>query len=116
MPHFIVDCSASLVTKSTEQQIFKTVFEAARSTGLFEENDIKVRINPYVRCEVGGRQSDFIHVFGYILEGRSDELRAGLSQRIVKALAAIFPDLEFLAASVEVFSLAGYSNRNLIRY
>ena len=96
--------------------MMKTVFEVARSTGLFDDNDIKVRINPYIRCEVRGKQKDFIHVFGYILEGRSDEQRAGLSQNIIKSLTVLFPDLEFLAASIDVFSLAGYSNRNLIQH
>jgi len=56
MPHFIIDCSANILAKVKEQQILTTVFDATRSSGLFEEADIKVRVNPYVRDEVGGSQ------------------------------------------------------------
>jgi 5-carboxymethyl-2-hydroxymuconate isomerase len=82
MPHFIIDCSANILTKVQEQTILTTVFEATQSSGLFEEVDIKVKVNPYNRYEVGGKTMDFIHVFSYILEGRTDKEIIDLSQRI----------------------------------
>ncbi|GAO41754.1 5-carboxymethyl-2-hydroxymuconate Delta-isomerase [Flavihumibacter petaseus] len=114
MPHFIIDCSANILTKVQEREILKTIFEATFSSGLFEKADIKVRVNPYSRYEVGGKPTDFIHVFGYILEGRTDKEIADLSQSIVKPLVDLFPDVEFIASSIDEFTKIGYSNRNLV--
>ena len=114
MPHFIIDCSANILARVQEQKILTTIFEATRSSGLFEEADIKVRVNPYSRYEVGGKPTDFIHVFSYILEGRTNMEIADLSQRIVKSLVNLFPDVEFVASSVDEFTKAGYCNRHLL--
>lgn len=114
MPHFIIDCSANTLAKIQEQKILTTVFHATRSSGLFEEADIKVRLNPYVRYEVGGKPIDFIHVFSYILEGRTDKEISDLSHRIVKSLVELFPDIEFIAASIDEFTKIGYCNRHLL--
>lgn len=116
MPHFIIDCSANVLAKVQEQKILTTVFEATQASGLFQDEDIKVRVNPYVRYEVGGKPTDFIHVFSYILEGRTDEQIADLSQRIVKPLADLFPDIEFIATSVDEFTKVGYCNRHLLKH
>jgi 5-carboxymethyl-2-hydroxymuconate isomerase len=116
MPHFIVDCSASIVAKVREQKLLTTVFEAASSSGLFEEADIKVRVNPYISYEVGREPTDFIHVFSYILEGRTDKQIGDLSQRIVKRLVDLFPDVEFIASSIDEFTKAGYCNRHLLTH
>ena len=114
MPHFIIDCSANIVSKVQEQKILATVFEATHSTGLFEEADIKVRVNPYIRYEVGGKPTDFIHVFSYILEGRTNSEKSHLSQAIVRSLVDLFPDVEFVASSIDEFTKVGYCNRHLI--
>lgn len=114
MPHFIIDCSANILARVQEQKILTTIFEATRSSGLFEEADIKVRVNPYSRYEVGGKPTDFIHVFSYILEGRTNMEIADLSQRIVKPLVDLFPDVEFIASSIDEFTKVGYCNRHLL--
>jgi 5-carboxymethyl-2-hydroxymuconate isomerase len=114
MPHFIVDCSANALTRVSEPEILKAVFDDTNASGLFTEEDIKVRVNPYVRYEVGGKKTSFIHVFGYILEGRTEAQKAGLSQRVVKALAGLFPGIEYIASSIDEFTKAGYCNRHLL--
>ncbi|MGS2764901.1 5-carboxymethyl-2-hydroxymuconate Delta-isomerase [Sinomicrobium sp. M5D2P9] len=116
MPHFIIDCSANVLTQMSEPEILTAVFDATNASGLFTEEDIKVRMNPYVRYEVGGKNTDFIHVFGYILEGRTEEQKADLSHRVVKTLTGLFPDIEFIASSVDEFTKAGYCNRHLLSY
>jgi 5-carboxymethyl-2-hydroxymuconate isomerase len=114
MPHFIIDCSANILTKVQEQKILTTVFDATMASGLFEKADIKVRVNPYIRYEVGGKPTDFIHIFSYILEGRTEKEKSDLSKRIVKSIVALFPGVEFIAASIEEFSKAGLCNRHLL--
>ena len=114
MPHFIIDCSADVLTQVSEPDMLSAVLNAADASGLFTKDDIKVRVNPYVRYEVGGKKTSFIHVFGYILEGRTEAQKAGLSQRVVKALADLFPGIEYIASSIDEFTKAGYCNRHLL--
>jgi len=116
MPHFIIDCSANVLTRVSEPEILTAVFDATNASGLFIAEDIKVRVNPYVRYEVGGKKTGFIHVFGYILAGRTEEQKADLSQRVVKTLVGLFPTIEFIASSVDEFTKAGYCNRHLLPY
>lgn len=116
MPHFIIDCSANILARVQEQKIVTAIFDATNSSGLFEKADIKVRLNPYVRYEVGGKPADFIHVFSYILEGRTDKEISDLSQRIVRPLVELFPEIEFIAASIDEFTKVGYSNRHRLTH
>jgi 5-carboxymethyl-2-hydroxymuconate isomerase len=111
MPHFIIDCSSNILSNVSESEILKAVLEATDATTLFAKEDIKVRVNAYKEFEVGGKKTDFIHVFGYILEGRKAEQKAKLSKNVVAVLTAMFPAVKFIAMSVDEFALAGYCNR-----
>ena len=44
MPHFIIDCSESIIQQKSPDEIMKAVYETAEATGLFAENDIKVTL------------------------------------------------------------------------
>ncbi|GAA5139675.1 hypothetical protein [Thalassotalea piscium] len=44
MPHFIIDCSESILSSHKENVINEQIHSSAYLTGLFDENDIKVRI------------------------------------------------------------------------
>lgn len=112
MPHFIIDCSSNILSDVSESEILEAVFEAADATTLFTREDIKVRVNAYKEFGVGGKKTDFIHVFGYILEGRTAEQKAKLSKNVVEVLTAMFPAVKFIAMSVDEFAIAGYYNRH----
>ncbi len=58
----------------------QAVYDAAEATGLFAVNDIKVRLRPYQYFKLGKGKRDFIHIFGYIMEGRFHQraFRSGL--------------------------------------
>ena len=62
MPHFILDCSQSILESHSEEVILEQVHRVAYSTGLFVESDIKVRITPYKKFIVGNKTDHFIHV------------------------------------------------------
>ena len=113
-PHFIIDCSANILAQVSEMEILKAVHTITDASGLFVKEDIKVRVNPYNVFDVGGKQTDFIHVFSYILEGRTAEQKAALSKDVVRILTAMFPDVEFIAMSVDEFAIAGYCNKYLL--
>ena len=112
MPHFLVDCSESTFILHTEEEIIEQVHLAAKSTELFNENDIKVRVNSYKKYSTGNKIEDFIHVFSHIMEGRSKEQKADLSRKIVQALTLLFPTVPNIGANIIEFENANYCNRN----
>ncbi len=114
MPHFVVDCSQGILQFHTEEQIVERVHRAANSTNLFDEGDIKVRVNPFTIYSVGNKREDFIHVFANIMEGRSIEQRADLSRRIVSELVSMFPHVPNIAMNVAEFERATYCNRAML--
>lgn len=114
MPHFIVDCSQEILRQHSEEAILARLHRAVNSTGLFEEPDIKVRIHPFRIHAAGGAREDFIHVFSYIMQGRTVEQRADLSKRVVGELADMFPAVHRIAMNVMEFEKATYFNRDML--
>jgi 5-carboxymethyl-2-hydroxymuconate isomerase len=114
MPHFIIDCSEDILQQKTPEEIMQAVYDVAESTGLFVENDIKVRISPYNYYKLGKNKKDFIHVFGNIMEGRTTEQKADLSRKIIEKLNELFPDISILSMNIREFEKATYCNKSLI--
>jgi len=114
MPHFVVDCSQEILQVHDEESIIARLHRVATSSGLFEESDIKVRIRPFGSYAVGGGREDFIHTFAWIMQGRSVEQRAALSNAIVSELAEMFPLLPRIAVNVAEFERATYFNRAMM--
>ena len=114
MPHFIIDCSENIIILKSPDEIMQNVYDAADSTGLFAKGDIKVRIRPFQLFKLGDGKKDFIHVFGNIMEGRSTEQKAALSNKIIQILNEMFPDVSILSINIREFEKATYSNKALI--
>jgi 5-carboxymethyl-2-hydroxymuconate isomerase len=114
MPHFIIDCSEDILKQKSPEEIMWAVYNAAESTGLFSEDDIKVRINPFHHFMLAKSKRDFIHVFGNIMEGRTTEQKADLSKKVIEALNRLFPKISVLSMNVSEFEKATYSNKALI--
>ncbi|MCF6266128.1 MAG: hypothetical protein L3J57_06235 [Desulfuromusa sp.] len=114
MPHFLIDCSESIFKLHSEEQIIDQVHFAAKSTELFNENDIKVRVNSFKKYSTGNKIEDFIHVFANIMEGRSNKQKADLSKKIVKGLISLFPLVPNIGANIIEFEVANYCNKNML--
>lgn len=114
MPHFIVECSQDILLQKTPDEILDAVYETADATGLFAPNDIKVRLQPYQYFRLGNGKKNFLHVFGYIMEGRTTEQKADLSKRISIKLTELLPEISFLSVNISEFEMATYSNKALI--
>lgn len=91
-----------------------TVYDAAVSTGLFADNDVKVRINSYEQYKLGEGKDSFMHIFASIMGGRTQEQRAYLSKSVIQKLAPLFTDISFLSMNVSEFDPATYCNKSLI--
>nr|WP_294794842.1 5-carboxymethyl-2-hydroxymuconate Delta-isomerase [uncultured Mucilaginibacter sp.] len=114
MPHFIIDCSEDILSEISPKELMQAVYDTAEVTGLFAKNDVKVRLNPYKYYKLGEGKTSFIHIFGYIMEGRSVEQKADLSKKIIERLNTILPDLSILSMNLKEFELATYSNKSLV--
>ena len=114
MPHFVVDCSESILLVHDENTINEQIHIAANLTGVFDEGDIKVRVNPFKTYIVGNKKEDFIHVFSNIMEGRSTEQKANLSRVIVKKLTEMFPQVTNISINIRDFEKATFCNKNML--
>ena len=115
MPHFVVDCSSDILDMENFKTILDKLHMAATNSGLFDEADIKIRLNPYrENYIVGGKMESFIHVFANIMEGRTTEQKALLSKTIVRVLKDMFPNIPFIAINIRDFEKATYCNKTMI--
>jgi len=113
MPNFIIDCSENVMRLKSADDIMQEVFDSALSTNLFTASEIKVRINPFSYNNANSLD-DFIHVFGYIMEGRAIEQKSNLSKVIVSKLTEIFPRVPSISMNIQDFEKASYFNKNMI--
>lgn len=114
MPHFIIDCSENVIRLKSADDIMQEVFDAALSTGLFVESEIKVRINPFTYYNNGNSLDDFIHVFSYIMEGRDTDQKSKLSKVIVNQLNRILPEVPVISINIKDFEKATYFNKTMM--
>jgi len=74
MPHFIIDCSESILSFVDPNELMQSVYAAAESTGLFAKSGvggIKVRLRSYTHFTNVDAHEHFVHVFANIMEGRT---------------------------------------------
>lgn len=110
MPHFIIECPSGVIAWTRTDKLLDAIRETAGATGLFNAGDIKVRINMYEHYCVADKRADFIHVFAHIMEGRTPEQKADLSQRMVLKLKEMFPKVQVISMNVYEFERASYCN------
>jgi 5-carboxymethyl-2-hydroxymuconate isomerase len=114
MPHFVIDCSENLVALNSPEEIMQKVYDTAASTQLFDQGDIKVRINPYKHYNIGNTKDDFIHIFANIMEGRNSEQKRMLSKRIISELKKMLPEVPVISINIRDFEKAGYCNKSMV--
>ena len=114
MPHFIIECSDAVYKMHQEEVILKEIHQVANESQLFTEDDIKVRMKPFINYLVGNDKRDFIHVFAHVLQGRTEQQKASLSKAIITKLMALYPDIHNIAINISEFEKATYCNRQML--
>jgi len=114
MPHFIIDCSEQIISLKTPNEIMQKVYDIAESSGLFDQGDIKVRINPFKHYNIGNTKDDFIHIFANIMEGRTTNQKALLSKSIIAELKLMFPNVLIISMNIRDFEKATYCNKTMV--
>ena len=116
MPHFIIDCSESILDLAQPEELMRSVYDAAESTGLFATSGvggIKVRLNPYRHFLNVDSHEHFVHVFANIMQGRTREQKKALSQAVVQTLKRLLPTVKIISMNVRDFEKATYCNATL---
>ena len=117
MPHFIIDCSESILSLANPDELMRSVYGAAEATGLFASSGvggIKVRLHPYRYFTNVDAQEHFVHVFANIMEGRTQEQKKALSEKVVRALRELLPAVEIISMNIRDFEKATYCNRDML--
>ena len=114
MPHFVLDCSNTILQSKSPESIMELVYNTAKSTGLFEPMDIKVRINPFQYYHVNNSKDDFIHIFANIMEGRTTKQKADISKKIISELKVMFPEVPIISINIRDFEKATYCNKTMV--
>jgi len=114
MPHFIIECSENVLELKPADQIIEAVYHVAVASELFADNDVKVRLTSFKYYKLGEDKNDFLHIFGYIMEGRTIGQRAQLSKTIIQCINEMLPDLSFLSINISEFQKATYCNKAII--
>lgn len=114
MPHFVIDCSENIIKIKSPKEIIQKVYDTAESTDLFDQGDIKVRINSFEYYNIGNTKDDFIHVFANIMEGRTVSQKKNLSERIIIELKSMFSDVPIISMNIRDFEKATYCNKLMV--
>lgn len=114
MPRFVIHCSENIIDLKSPEEIMQEVYSSAESTGLFEQGDIKVRIDPFRYYNNGNSKDNFIHVFANIMEGRNIGQKDDLLRSIMKKLKMMFPEVPMISMNIRDFEKAGYCNKSMI--
>lgn len=101
MPHFVVDCSKSILSIHDGEAITQHVHMGVCSTGLFSENNVQIRVNPFDDYRIGNKKQEFIHFFASILEGRTSEQKLNLSTVVVRKLTEMFPQVPIIGIDIK---------------
>jgi 5-carboxymethyl-2-hydroxymuconate isomerase len=113
MPHFIIECSDSILSLADPDELMRSVYAAAESTTLFAVSGvggIKVRLNPY-SCFINvDAHEHFVHVFANIMEGRTQEQKKILSDKVVRRLKEMLPTVEIISMNIRDFERSTYCN------
>ncbi|HWT02024.1 MAG TPA: 5-carboxymethyl-2-hydroxymuconate Delta-isomerase [Pyrinomonadaceae bacterium] len=117
MPHFVIDCSESVLGLADPDELMRAVYAAAEAAGLFADTGvggIKVRLRPFKYFLNVDAREHFVHVFADVMEGRTQEQKRALSEAVVRALKELLPAVEIISVSVRDFERATYCNATMV--
>ena len=114
MPHFVIDCSENIIKIKSPKEIIQKVYDTVESTDLFDQGDIKVRINSFEYYNIGNTKDDFINVFANIMEGRTVSQKKNLSERIIIELKSMFSEVPIISMNIRDFEKATYCNKSMV--
>lgn len=115
MPHFIAHCSRSVLQQTTQKELLHLIHKAALSSNLFQEKDIKVRLQPFDELMVGGEENTpFFHIFAYIMQGRTEQQKKDLSRRMINTVNLELKEIQVVSMNITDFEKETYFNKTML--
>ncbi|WP_067520842.1 5-carboxymethyl-2-hydroxymuconate Delta-isomerase [Endozoicomonas ascidiicola] len=111
MPHFVIEYSRSIEEFTPPDRLMFAIFQSAVQSGLFNETDIKVRMQPFDHYLLPVEGMGFIHVTAKILSGRNEAQKQMLAENVMNALAGLGFNNTMVSVDVEDMSRAVYLKR-----
>ena len=113
MPHVIIEHGSEVAEQIEIGELVAAVHEATFSSGLFPEYDIKTRAISYQYHQTGQTRDSFVHVAVHLLDGRSDEQKSDLSERILARIEPMLPGVASVGVEILDMHRASYRKRVL---
>ncbi len=111
MPHIIFEYSQNTFANKEQSELLDCAFEAVESTGLFNADNIKVRLHPVENYRLGLKEHGFMHVICRIHQGRSVQHRVELSQAMLTALSKLMSSKLVITVEVVEMERASYAKK-----
>ena len=113
MPHCVIEYSSVVAEQVLIETLMAVVHDAAFSSGLFPEYDIKTRAVAYDHFRTGQTNDSFVHVNVHLLSGRTDEQKSDLSEKILAAIEPLLPQVVSVGVEIIDMHRASYRKRVL---
>ena len=108
MPHFIIECNTEVLEKVNGETLALNVFDTVLKLGLFSKSNIKVRVKNYDVSIIAGEKLPFIHVWGYIRSGRTNENKRILSENIVNKIDRLTDGIFVISMNIQELDQVSY--------
>ncbi|WP_262691696.1 5-carboxymethyl-2-hydroxymuconate Delta-isomerase [Kordiimonas aestuarii] len=89
MPHLVIEYSDVDYSRAVVADMMSAAHAGAMASGLFTEQDVKVRAYPCQYVLVGGDVGSTIHVTVYLLSGRDQDTQKKLAAAVLEHIAAL---------------------------
>ncbi|MCP4433141.1 MAG: 5-carboxymethyl-2-hydroxymuconate Delta-isomerase [Gammaproteobacteria bacterium] len=113
MPHCVIEYAREIVDQVSIEALMAAVHDAALSSDLFPEYEIKTRAIAFQQHRTGQTQDSFVHVGVHLLLGRDDDQKADLSERILAGIEPLLADVVSVGVEIIDMHRASYRKRVL---
>jgi 5-carboxymethyl-2-hydroxymuconate isomerase len=111
MPHIVIEYSTEGHSHFDIAELLQAMHAAAASTGVMKAADIKIRAISYDDYLVAGVRDGFCHVSVYMLEGRTNQQKLIVSERLRATLAECLPQTRSLSVDIRDMDALAYKKR-----
>ena len=112
MPHCVIEYSEDVADQVDINDLIAATHDGTMDSELFLEYDIKTRACPYQYHRTGQTRDSFVHVTVHLLDGRSDEKKSMLSEKVLRRIEAILPGV--VSVGVEICDIHRHSYRKRV--
>ena len=113
MPHIVIEYSRDVEDQIKISDLMDATYKVGAASGVMKPEDIKVRALAYEHYQMAGPKDNFVHTTIYLLEGRSDEQKEGLSIALRSSQADLMPDVISISIEIQDVNDISYKKRLL---